>query len=355
MGSKFLNLDTDTTLGGANSSDTVVASQKAVKIYVDSQAGAAPSFSNLTGDPYDNTNLANALNAKVDDVTVNGTSIVTSGVANIINMVTTDTAQDITDTKTFKAQQTFQSGDASGALVIGADVGETTLTNNTRKLGRVTLPPKALANPNVAIISADTQAFNAFSVLPTGYTRADTNTISFGSAPGDTTSTAPDLLGFTVAKTHNATATADKILAIEISKEQAKFNVQPNYNGDNLLTANDIPVNDVTVNGTTIVSSGTAVIPIAALDGDYGLVKLGTASYGLKIDASGRLVTSYSSTSDIDSKTSYYKPITPLNLDYAVKVGVTTNTINLTATEKTNACSWLGASQVCIKRVWSET
>ena len=36
---KFFNLDTDTTLGGANASDNIVASQKAIKIYIDNNSG----------------------------------------------------------------------------------------------------------------------------------------------------------------------------------------------------------------------------------------------------------------------------------------------------------------------------
>lgn len=41
------------------------------------------SFSSIVGDPYDNTNLANALNEKVSDVQINGTSIVVDNIANI--------------------------------------------------------------------------------------------------------------------------------------------------------------------------------------------------------------------------------------------------------------------------------
>lgn len=66
MASKFLNIDTDNTLGGASASDEKVASQKAVKDYVDSHAGGTPSFASITGQPTDNTNLANALAAKED-------------------------------------------------------------------------------------------------------------------------------------------------------------------------------------------------------------------------------------------------------------------------------------------------
>jgi len=66
MSSKFLNISTDTTLGGNSPSDMAVSSQKAIKAYVDSQTGTAPSFANITGQPTDNTALATALNAKQD-------------------------------------------------------------------------------------------------------------------------------------------------------------------------------------------------------------------------------------------------------------------------------------------------
>ena len=46
--------------------------------------------------------------------------------------------------------------------------------------------------------------------------------------------------------------------------------------------------------------------------------------------------------SEIEAKVHRYKPIVPNNLDYAVKVGVTTNTIALTDEEKAAAQAWLG-------------
>ena len=102
-------------------------------------------------------------------------------------------------------------------------------------------------------------------------------------------------------------------------------------------------VTDVTVNGTSVVSSGTAVIPLATQSGDYGLIKLRSSAYGLGVDSSGYTIVNRATTTDIDDKTAYYKPITPINLDYAVKVGVTTNANTLTSTEKANACDWIGA------------
>ncbi len=61
---RFLNISTDQTLGGSNTSDEIVPSQKAIKAYVDSQTGTAPAFANITGDPTDNAAMATALNAK---------------------------------------------------------------------------------------------------------------------------------------------------------------------------------------------------------------------------------------------------------------------------------------------------
>lgn len=41
------------------------------------------SFAGIAGSPYDNTNLATALNSKVDDVQIDGTSVVTNKIASI--------------------------------------------------------------------------------------------------------------------------------------------------------------------------------------------------------------------------------------------------------------------------------
>ena len=46
---------------------------------------------------------------------------------------------------------------------------------------------------------------------------------------------------------------------------------------------------------------------------------------------------------EINAKTSTRRPLVPNTLDYAVKVGVTTNTITLTDGEKASATNWLGA------------
>lgn len=47
MASTFLNLDTDTNLGGNSASDSVVSSQKAIKTYADNKTANMQTTSNL--------------------------------------------------------------------------------------------------------------------------------------------------------------------------------------------------------------------------------------------------------------------------------------------------------------------
>ncbi len=71
-------------------------------------------FDSLAGSPYDNTNLAIALNAKVDDVQVDGTSVVTNGVASIDltgKVDTTDSASKIYGTNAQGGQTLYDLDD----------------------------------------------------------------------------------------------------------------------------------------------------------------------------------------------------------------------------------------------------
>ena len=80
-----------------------------------------------------------------------------------------------------------------------------------------------------------------------------------------------------------------------------------------------------------------------ASSGKAGVVKT-QAFFGVNTNqASGNLEIAPAEQKDILAKTNAYKPIVSTTNDYAVKVGITTNTETLTAEEKANACEWLGA------------
>ena len=76
-----------------------------------------------------------------------------------------------------------------------------------------------------------------------------------------------------------------------------------------------------------------------------GVVKP-SGSFGWGVNANGFGYISKATNAQIDSKDSAYHPIVANSVDYAVKVGITTNSNTLTGTEKTNACSWLGTGKM---------
>lgn len=103
-------------------------------------------------------------------------------------------------------------------------------------------------------------------------------------------------------------------------------------------------VSDVTVNNTSIVSSGVANLEPVALNGSYGVVKLGAGTGGLAINSSGNLYVVGASQGQTAAKLgNINNPVMPGQIDTAVKAGMTTNTITLTDAEKTAACGWIGA------------
>ena len=83
-----------------------------------------------------------------------------------------------------------------------------------------------------------------------------------------------------------------------------------------------------------------------ATDKTFGVVKA-TGNYGIGHNEAAGLYIAQANAQTIDKKESAYAPITPKFLDYAVKVGLTTNTIELTEEEKASACEWLGVKD-CI-------
>lgn len=88
-------------------------------------------------------------------------------------------------------------------------------------------------------------------------------------------------------------------------------------NSTSLLGSGDITATeDVQINGTSIVSSGVANIPIATSNAT-GVVK-SDANNGIGATSSGSLFINYANDSEINSRNSR-KAITPTNLDYAVR------------------------------------
>lgn len=80
-----------------------------------------------------------------------------------------------------------------------------------------------------------------------------------------------------------------------------------------------------------------------ATSSKHGIIKVDLAT-GINVDGTGKAYISKATDSLVTAKTNNYRPLTPSNIDLAVKTGITTNTIELTNEEKTNAKNWLGIS-----------
>jgi hypothetical protein len=114
--------------------------------------------------------------------------------------------------------------------------------------------------------------------------------------------------------------------------------------GETAVQPADIPVKDVQANGTSLLADGIANIPIAAAGGKLGLVF--PAGFGIGVTATGALAINKATDALLLAKTNNFQPVVPSNLDSAMKIGLTTNAIILTGTEKATACNWLGAQQI---------
>lgn len=77
-------------------------------------------------------------------------------------------------------------------------------------------------------------------------------------------------------------------------------------------------------------------------NGKTGVVTM-NRMYGIAaINSTGLLSTSPATEEELRAKNNAYRPIAPATLDYAIKVGLTTNTQTLSKEEQAKACEWLG-------------
>ena len=114
-----------------------------------------------------------------------------------------------------------------------------------------------------------------------------------------------------------------------------------------LLATLDLPsdgVNDVQINGTSIVADGVADIPLAN-SSKTGVVKT-DANLGVSATSDGRLFTFSAENSLIDRRDNAYRAITPKYLDYAVKAAMCDGKgAEWTAEEQAKARARIGEAQ----------
>ena len=95
-------------------------------------------------------------------------------------------------------------------------------------------------------------------------------------------------------------------------------------------------VGDVQVNGSSIVSSGVANIPICSSD-TFGVVKVDANSFGIKINENGRLYTDTPGLNEMKAGTQAYKPIVPATQHTATFYGLAKAAGDTTMASSSNA------------------
>lgn len=148
------------------------------------------------------------------------------------NYITTDTAQDnITGDKTFKSVVKIQNGQGTGSLWIGGNVNNNTLTNNNRHLARISVPSYSDITLGTTLLGFDSSGDSDMNVSNKSY-----DVVSFGGMKKITNATSPMAIGFCVANTRGGTSANNKVYPLEMDATSVRFNVKPNYNGNNLAT-----------------------------------------------------------------------------------------------------------------------
>ena len=203
------------------------------------------------------------LSGYLTDVQVNGTSVVTDGVANV----------------------PIASGSNFGVVKINAEYGVGFNSSNALAISRAgdtaTKEGREVYKP----------------ITPVCQHRA--TFYGLAKASGDSTQSASS----------NAVGTYT---------DEAKASIQNMLGVPSIDDIPEVPVEDVQINGTSILADGVANIP-PAKSGTLGLVKMGQ---GLSVNAEGALFTQFADPNRIKAENTYYMPITPVYQHVAAFYGL---------------------------------
>lgn len=98
----------------------------------------------------------------------------------------------------------------------------------------------------------------------------------------------------------------------------------------------DVPVTDVQVNGTSILSNGVANLPVAS-NTNFGVAKVSSGYYGVGINSNNQLTTIAATVSEIKGVSQDYKPITASYISPATFYGLAKAAGDTTQSASSNA------------------
>ena len=188
------------------------------------------------------------------------------------------------------------------------------------------------ANTAKSIAEGANQAlsFGNYATMVTSFNALGDNAYKVGQNVYIVTTEVPDLWVSSIESTSSAyTYTTDSAL---INDLVTNGYIQTGYYKLSMLETQKVDLTNYIKNTDYATNSTAGIVSTAS--------NLGTGMSGMNI------FVSRATESDISNKTSAYKPITPRDLDYAIKVGMATNTTTLTESQKSNACNWLGTGKM---------
>lgn len=330
----------------------------------DTQGGhGASSFSELDGSPYDNENLATALNSK--QATIDDLDDIRAGSEK------GDTAIQPNDDVSLLNNNAGYQNSTQVSDAISTHNSSTTAHDDIRSLAKGAQKGVSFINYQSMVTNLNAYEYDKFIIgqsiyiatkevpdlwVYAKYQESQPYTYTTDQAIVDALKTGTLRIGrFEISALETGKvdisnmATTDTEQTISGSKN---FTGGIKKSGVDLITSDDIPLKGVQLNGTDLTIDANKKVNIPAADNNtFGVMKP-TPAYGLS--ALGNNVVGVSDAKAggdalITAKANAYRPLTPRCIDLAVKTGITTNTLPLTDTEQRNAQSWLGTTDMEIE------
>ena len=158
---------------------------------------------------------------------------------------------------TVKGVVKIQSGQGTGALWVGADTNDTTLTNNTRHLARIVVPSFSNVARGATLLGWDS---SGDSDLPIANRTSDV--VSFGGSKKISNATSPMGISFCVTKIRESTSASDKVYALAFDANESVFGV-PVYAPDLTVGTEEGTLNIGIVAGTATIATNNGLDIVA--------------------------------------------------------------------------------------------
>ena len=227
------------------------------------------------------------IGTKVSDVQVNGTSVVTSGTANV----------PLADNSTFGVVKTHQS--------MGVKV-ESDGSLNIRPVSSALIKGGTAQNYAVSPVLQHEAVFYGLSKIAGADLASET--VTTGTYPSNSKTAICGMIG--AVKEPASDGTNGQVLTTDGQGGRSWTTVSGGGG-----------VSDVQVDGTSVVTSGVANIPKGDAYGNLGVVTA-DSGYGTQINANGVINISSASDTNLKNGTQQYKPIVPYNQHASVYYGL---------------------------------